>query len=692
MRFFQPTPTQYIPQYTPLNLELMNQTLDAKEQDDLKAEDLLSQSENDLRVKGGLYSKPEEVQQVNDYLQSNISNVAEKFHSGDLNAREAVMNINRLKTFYNTHPSVQFFKADEKLADATKTAMVQGKLNNAVSPNATYFNKQLKINRPVSWKEGEENLSTAYNFITPSSISDENNYGKHYNALKASSIAEEYAGQNGLTLGRNADNVPYIVNQTTGKIDEELTWQMVYDLGKRLSKNELPNSSTPYVQYKQSLYGDKYGENEFSTEFANGFVGTYFKRATTDKKDFDILEGMWKAEQEAAAAAAAANQPFEVPTSNIAPVDQEWVTGARIGRFFTSAFGSSNDIPFAGFNPKDIDNPNTTTGMSIINVATPKDREKWEKEHGVLAVVNAFTGLVQPYDLPETEKKYFTNWLKVNPKHGYMYKHYIENNPSNININERKLAGIYKDFFSDMEEYNKDIVKTATTTSQVNYYTDAQINDAAKRNRAEANYKSQSRKVWETYVGNKSTATVSEVLSNATNYGSRIWSINDKKFLNPEDMAKINTDHGKTSVPSLGRTNPENILNMLTGDETFKNAVTFSTPDGKQYMIEDRTFNTGNNKGELVVNEMYRKGKMAMGQPIKYKWDDNHDINYKIDKDNQVILLNPKNDKEIQLFTNAAEMMYILSSPNNPFIKEALYESTSKPKSKPVTKPTTGKK
>jgi hypothetical protein len=688
MRFFQPTPTQYIPQYTPLNLELMNQTLDAREQDDLKAEDLLSQSENDLRVKGGLYSKPEEVQQVNDYLQSNISNVAEKFHSGELNAKEAVLNINKLKTFYNTHPSVQFFKADEKLTDATKTAMVQGKLNNAVSPNATYFNKQLKINRPVSWKEGEENLSTAYNFITPSSISDENNYGKHYNALKASSIAEEYAGQNGLQLKRNADNMPYIVNQTTGQIDEILTWQMVYDLGKQLAKNELPNSSTPYIQYKQSLYGDKYGENEFGTDFANGFVGTYFKTATTDKKDFNVLEGMWKAEQEAAAAAGALYSPYEATTTNVAPLDTEW--GINPGKFFTSLFGSTDDLP-KNLNIDDLDNPNTKTGLRIANVATPDERTKYRNEHPYENSTPNYS-VVQPYDLPETEKKYFENWLKNNSKHGYMYKHYIQNNPNNMDINAKKLVGIYKDFFKDMKEYNKDIVRTATTTSSINYYSPAQIKETSARNLNEANYMRNAANTWTYFAGNKSSATINDILINATKNGLKIWDTANKEYLTPDNQKTLSDTHGITSVPSLGRTNPENLLNMLTGDETFKNAVTFASPDGNLYMIQDPTFNTGNNKGELVVNEMYRKGKMALGQPIKYKWDDNHDINYKIDKDNQVILLNPKNGKEIQLFTNAAEMMYTLSTPNNPFIKEALYESTSKPKSKPVTKPTTGKK
>jgi hypothetical protein len=682
MRFFQPTPTQYVPQYTPLNLELMKQTLDAREMQDLKAEDALAEAANSLVVKGGMYTKPEEVEEVNNYLQSNINNVAQKLHAGEIDAKDAVLNINRLKTFYNTHPSVQFFKEDENLTNVTRTAMTQGKLNNAISPGATYFDNQLKINRPISWKEGKESLANAYNFKTPTSIDAEQNYGKRYADIKPSSLIQEYANQNGFTFQRDsATGLPLVIDKKTGTVNEQVTWQMLYDAGLTMAPDELKNSATDYVQYQKARYKN-YTPKQFAIEFANaGAAKIFTKTGITDETKYDVLETMYKAEQEAAAAQAM-NQDFEAPTSNIIPTDEEW--GIRQGRFFDSLFGSSDNLP-RDLNINDLDNPNSITGLKINGVATLDDRAKYTDKHGFINNTNIKYSVIQPYDLPETEKKYFENWLKNNKKHGYMYDNYIVNNPNKVDINPKKLAGIYKDFFNDMKEYTQDIVKTASTASQVNYYSDASINDDLKRGQyGEARYKQQAQRVWTTYVGNKSTGTISDVLINAANNKSRIWSVKDKKFLKQEDIKTINDNYGTTNVPSLGRTNPENLFNVLTGDETFKNGITFSTPDGKQYLIEDRTYGVGDNKAEPFVTELYRKGKMALGQPVKTNWDNDNDIIYKIDKDNQVILLDKTGTKDIGVFKNIADMSYQLVQKNNPFVKEALV-----PKK---TKSTTGKK
>jgi hypothetical protein len=138
---------------------------------------------------------------------------------------------------------------------------------------------------------------------------------------------------------------------------------------------------------------------------------------------------------------------------------------------------------------------------------------------------------------------------------------------------------------------------------------------------------------------------------------------------------------------------------MLTGDETFKNAVTFSTPDGKQYMIEDRTFGVYT-LGEKAANSFYRKGKMAVGQPVEAPWDNTSSIKYKIDKDNQVILLNKSGSpiiikgQEIPPFENVANMLYQLSTKDNPYLKQSLYSNAakSKPVAKKAANPAAGKK
>ena len=643
MRFFQPTPTQYIPQYTPLNLELMKQTLDAREMQDLKAEDALAEAANSLVVKGGMYTKPEEIEEVNNYLQSNINNVAQKLHAGDIDAKDAVLNINRLKTFYNTHPSVQFFKEDENLTNLTRTAMTQGKLNNAVSPGATYFDNQLKINRPISWKEGKESLANAYNFKTPTSIDAEQNYGKRYADIKPSSLIQEYVNQNGFTFQRDsATGLPLVIDKKTGTVNEQVTWQMLYDAGLTMAPDELKNSATDYVQYQKARYKN-YTEQQFAREFANaGAAKIFTKRGITSENKYDVLESLYNAEQ-----AAAANQDFVAPTANIAPADQSW-----------------------GVDPDDF-KKRTAAGIYDIITGGPTD---WFLTGDTKEGAKQFLLTdKEPYELDNTPKQYLENWAKNNPNWQHIYKNYMgPNNPNNIDMPEGTKKEMYKAFYKDMKEYTKDIVRTATTATAINYYTPDQIKEAAKYNLKEAAYLNRSTKVWQTYVGNKSTGTISDVLVNAVNNSSRIWSVTDKKFLKQEDIKIINNNYGTTNVPSLGQTNPENILNVLTSDDTFKNAVTFSTPDGNQYMIEDRTFN---NNADIVVSNFYRKGKMALGQPVEMEFN-NNTYKYKIDKDNQNILLD-KNDKQIIAFGTTTDMLVELSNPKSEIAKKARYQTKS---------------
>ena len=115
-------------------------------------------------------------------------------------------------------------------------------------------------------------------------------------------------------------------------------------------------------------------------------------------------------------------------------------------------------------------------------------------------------------------------------------------------------------------------------------------------------------------------------------------------------------------------------------------------------MMEDRTFSVYN-KGEEAVNTLYRKGKMALGQPVEMSWGDGiNNIKYKIDKDNQVILLNKSGSpikikgKEIPPFENGATMLYQLSIENNPYLKQSLYPKAAKSNSATAKKPAAGKK
>lgn len=290
MRFYKPGQTQYQSQFAPLNLDFMQKSLAQKEANDAIAEDLLDKT-SQLQVEGGMLSDPNEVKKYNDWIQSNTAAIRDKFYSGELDAKEAARNLNKISQFYNTNEDIKFFNADKQLSANTRTRIAQGKANNALSSNISYLNGQINTT-PISSKEGLDALARGHNLLNPTSITDKENFEPHYKDLKGSLFAEEWGNANGLNIQRTADGIPYVVNTKTGKMDEALTWKMVYDKGLQFAEDELRNSAKPYVQYNQLRYKDKYTPEQLAREFANNFTGTYTKHTESTVNQNDVLEGL----------------------------------------------------------------------------------------------------------------------------------------------------------------------------------------------------------------------------------------------------------------------------------------------------------------------------------------------------------------------------------------------------------------
>jgi hypothetical protein len=679
MRFFKPSTTEYQSQFSPLNLDFMQKNLAQKEANDVVAEDLIDKT-SQLQVRGGNYTKPEEVKMYNDWIQTNTANIREKFAAGDMDAKEASRNLNKIVQFYNTNEVVKRINNDYIYSKDQNKNLAEGKLNQAVGTNFNYLGEIPTWNKVNMSEITDDQHAALYNTLSPTSINAKENYEQNYKDLKSNMYAKEWAGAKGYDLEYTASGLPFIKSDKGSKMDRYLTYQMVYEKGLQMADAELRNASTPYVQYQFGKYGkDNYKRENFAQDFANNYVGTFNEHSESDMTNRDIIPGLIGKEGEQNTL----NEPYSVPTSNIAPVDQEW--GVDGNKFFDKRGIDAMNTWSPDEVGRFVENMNDTSTSEGRKIHGDPDIKTGPYGQGAVeSWLNKNVkeiDLVQPYDLPELEGKIFNAWAATNPE----YKEYAELNKSQKkDIPFEVLAEMTQGFLKANKEYIKDVVKTANTATQINYHTDAEINDAAKRNTAESNYLRRSKKVWEIYAGNRPTATVADVLSNAAN--SRIWSLSDKKFLEEEDRVAINTAHGKTNVPSLNQTNPENLLNMITGDETFKNAVTFSTPDGKQYMIEDRTFGVYT-PGEEAANLVYRKGKMALGKPVELDWGDGtNNIKYKIDKDNKVFLLNKSGSpiiikgKEIPPFENAANMLYQLSMKDSPYLKQSLYPKAAKSK------------
>ena len=657
MRFYKPGNTQYQSQFAPLDLNFIQKIGAAKDAQSYEVDDLLDKADQ-LKIDAGMFSKKEEVDKYNQWLKENVTSTRDQLLNQEITEEEAARNISKINSVLTTSEAVKFFNADSKLTAELRAGIVAGKYNKGISTNFNYLDPNNPQITPISYTEGLGALAEAGNIQVPGDfLKDHKDWYDNINTTQLGNIiaSNKYKVISDPKLGL------ILADQDGNKVTKGQFKDALRPYAESYAKENFQNTSLGSVDYMRRT-----GKNE--EDYANRLLDSY---SGYFKLDEDTRNTTYRPLGDSVTSAATLNAPYSVPTINMAPVDQNW--GIEEGDFKKLTPLGMYDL--------------ITIPSSLFMVDELKDAA------GKITKRDA-----QPYELDELPKKYLESWAMNNPNWQHVYKNYMgPNNPNNIKIPESTLKAMYKAFYPDMEEYNKDIVRTANTATQINYRTDAEINDAAKRNTAEANYLRQSRRVWEIYAGNKPSATISDVLINAGN--SRIWSVTDKKFLNTEDRDNLNKEHGTTNVPALGQTTAENLLNVLTSDETFKNAVTFSTPDGNQYMIEDRTFGLYNS-GEKSVNTFYRKGKMALGRPVEAPWDDVSNITYKIGKNNQVTLLTESGSpvkikgKEIAPFANMSNMLYQLSIENNPYLKQSLHPNAakSKPVAKKAANPAAGKK
>jgi hypothetical protein len=136
MRYFQPKEYQYVSQYTPDMMELDYK----KGQDLLKQEETFDNTLNDAKknftLSKGLYGTQRLVDEANNAVNTNLSNITTEYNSGKISAREATNKLLNLTNTFNNDESIKALKADKALLEAEKAAVASNKLNRDKSLNS----------------------------------------------------------------------------------------------------------------------------------------------------------------------------------------------------------------------------------------------------------------------------------------------------------------------------------------------------------------------------------------------------------------------------------------------------------------------------------------------------------------------------------------------------------------------------
>jgi hypothetical protein len=287
MRFYKPGATEYQSQFSPLNLDFMQKNLVQKEANDLVAEDLIDKA-SQLKIKGGNYTKDEEIKKYQDWIDTNTANIRDKFYSGELDAKEAARNLGKISQFYNTNEVIKRMNNDYVYSQNQNKNLVEGKLNKAVGTNFNYLGQTPTWDKVNMSEITDDQHAALYNTIAPTSMYDKENYLEQFRDMKAKVKGTSFADDASLDF---STGVPLIMNTDGKTVNSQLTRTMVREIAAQMAPQEISNAATPWVQYNQNRYKGQYNEDNFIDDFENAFTG-YVNTYTSDtNKHFSQVSG-----------------------------------------------------------------------------------------------------------------------------------------------------------------------------------------------------------------------------------------------------------------------------------------------------------------------------------------------------------------------------------------------------------------
>ena len=256
-RYFTPTPSQYVSQFVPPNLELMYKVGQEQAANDSALLDNLDKSESELTVKGGMYTDKEHAAQINKNIKDNLTQIRDAFYSGKVDSYQAARAMNRLKNEVANDKAYNLYKLDEAYTKSASNQIASGKWNNALGVRRNGINVfdarngQMSINYKINPNsETEESLAELYNVQGAGEFEKEHEHfvkqasvPKMIEAMEKSGYSVEYTTVNG-------QEIPVFVNSVTGTKTKGITADVVKNYAKQYAAQEWANSTDkPSVEY-----------------------------------------------------------------------------------------------------------------------------------------------------------------------------------------------------------------------------------------------------------------------------------------------------------------------------------------------------------------------------------------------------------------------------------------------------------
>jgi hypothetical protein len=634
-RYFTPTPSQYISQFVPPDLDLMYKVGQEKAANDAAITDSLDKADQEWKVKGGIFTNKQDAELFNQETEANLSKIKDAFYTGSIDSFQAARAINRLQGVVKNNPKYRLYKLDEKLTESIMPNLVSGKLNEAIGvPLGNGLNSidlrggQLKVNTQIDPNSTtEEQLANLYNAQTPGDFAkDHPDFIQQASVPKIISAAENA----GYKVDKSNPDMPVFVNYKTGHKIKGITKETVRPFAKKYAEENYYSTSRESVEYMRRA-------GETVDDYTDRLTSLIMYGITDKDITRDIKGSPMSTEKEG-------EESGQIPPPP--PPDTYPTSGATLD------FGTNykNFMDPIGVNALDNYAFKQEYGddfdFSKINDPNSDEYEWISQQQGQIAFFEDDV-LEDPFDLPEQDKKILRYFIENKPINEYSnakkWGHLSRYLDDDLPVEFPTKRALYADFFTAMKEFKGDLVRVNNTAVNLNYDTPR----GTDNEKAQQELMNQKFKKYSGAQGEE--ATGAQVINTAVNKGTPIYSESDNKILTLDDLTKLAASpEAQEKISSILETTPENTLSVLTGDKDFVKAGIISI-GGKRYYISDRA----RSKADNLLNDMYTKGMYSMGLPITHEFQGKK-LTYSIDRDNKVTLYTNKTNFE---FETVAQML-----------------------------------
>jgi hypothetical protein len=256
-RYFTPTPSQYVSQFVPPNLELMYKVGQEQAANDSAVLDSLDKGESELTVKGGMYTDKNHAAQINKNIKDNLTQIRDAFYSGKVDSFQAARAMNRLKNEVANDKAYNLYKLDEAYTKSASNQIASGKWNNGLGVQRNGVNVfdarngEMKINYKIDPNaDSDESIAELYNIQGAGEFEKEHQHFTQQASVPKMIEAWEKSGYGVEFTEVNGQKIPVFVNKTSGAKTKGVMKDLVRMYAKQYADKEWDNSTDkPSLEY-----------------------------------------------------------------------------------------------------------------------------------------------------------------------------------------------------------------------------------------------------------------------------------------------------------------------------------------------------------------------------------------------------------------------------------------------------------